>query len=51
MNARSASTVIPRATAGTPLAVYVGGNTAGFEDFSDKVGLDERESDRTRVVA
>ena len=29
--------VIPRATAGTPLAVYVGGNTAGFEDFSDKV--------------
>jgi RND superfamily putative drug exporter len=31
--------VIPKATAGTPLAskVYVGGNTAGFEDFSDKV--------------
>jgi RND superfamily putative drug exporter len=29
--------VIPRATAGTPLKVYVGGNTAGFEDFSDKV--------------
>ena len=29
--------VIPRAAAGTPLKVYVGGNTAGFEDFSDKV--------------
>jgi RND superfamily putative drug exporter len=29
--------VIPQATAGTPLQVYVGGNTAGFEDFSDKV--------------
>ena len=31
--------VIPEATKGTPLAskVYVGGNTAGFEDFSDKV--------------
>jgi RND superfamily putative drug exporter len=29
--------VIPRAVAGTPLQVYVGGNTAGFEDFSDKV--------------
>ena len=29
--------VIPEATAGTPLKVYVGGNTAGFEDFSDKV--------------
>jgi putative drug exporter of the RND superfamily len=29
--------VIPDATAGTPLQVYVGGNTAGFEDFSDKV--------------
>jgi len=29
--------VIPQATAGTPLNVYVGGNTAGFEDFSDKV--------------
>jgi putative drug exporter of the RND superfamily len=29
--------VIPEATAGTPLRVYVGGNTAGFEDFSDKV--------------
>src|SRR5215217_4430615 len=29
--------VIPAATAGTPLKVYVGGNTAGFEDFSDKV--------------
>ncbi len=29
--------VIPGATAGTPLKVYVGGNTAGFEDFSDKV--------------
>jgi putative drug exporter of the RND superfamily len=29
--------VIPAATADTPLKVYVGGNTAGFEDFSDKV--------------
>jgi len=29
--------VIPAATASTPLKVYVGGNTAGFEDFSDKV--------------
>jgi RND superfamily putative drug exporter len=29
--------VLPKATAGTPLKVYVGGNTAGFEDFSDKV--------------
>jgi RND superfamily putative drug exporter len=29
--------VIPNATAGTPLKVYIGGNTAGFEDFSDKV--------------
>ena len=29
--------VIPAATQGTPLKVYVGGNTAGFEDFSDKV--------------
>ncbi|HTE64353.1 MAG TPA: MMPL family transporter [Solirubrobacteraceae bacterium] len=29
--------VIPQATAGTPLKVYVGGNTPGFEDFSDKV--------------
>ncbi|HYF26184.1 MAG TPA: MMPL family transporter, partial [Baekduia sp.] len=29
--------VLPAATAGTPLKVYVGGNTAGFEDFSDKV--------------
>jgi RND superfamily putative drug exporter len=29
--------VIPEATAGTPLRVYVGGNTPGFEDFSDKV--------------
>ena len=29
--------VIPTATAGTPLKVYVGGNTAGFEDVSDKV--------------
>jgi RND superfamily putative drug exporter len=31
------SDVIPQAVAGTPLRVYVGGNTAGFEDFSDKV--------------
>jgi RND superfamily putative drug exporter len=29
--------VIPNATAGTPLKVYVGGNTAGFVDISDKV--------------
>ena len=29
--------VIPQATRDTPLKVYVGGNTAGFEDFSDKV--------------
>jgi RND superfamily putative drug exporter len=29
--------VLPRATAGTDLKVYVGGQTAGFEDFSDKV--------------
>jgi putative drug exporter of the RND superfamily len=29
--------VIPQAVADTPLKVYVGGNTAGFEDFSDKV--------------
>jgi len=28
---------IPAATADTPLKVYVGGNTAGFEDFSAKV--------------
>jgi RND superfamily putative drug exporter len=37
--ARLREDVIPKATAGTPLAgkVYVGGNTAGFEDFSDKV--------------
>jgi RND superfamily putative drug exporter len=30
-------TVLPRATEGTDLKVYVGGQTAGFEDFSDKV--------------
>ena len=29
--------VIPRATSDTPLKVYVGGQTPGFEDFSDKV--------------
>ncbi len=29
--------VIPQATADTGLQVYVGGNTAGFEDFSAKV--------------
>jgi RND superfamily putative drug exporter len=29
--------VIPGATAGTPLKVYVGGNTAAFEDVTDKV--------------
>jgi RND superfamily putative drug exporter len=28
---------IPAATAGTPLKVYVGGNTATFDDLSDKV--------------
>jgi len=31
------SNVIPEATADTDLAAFVGGNTAGFEDFSDKV--------------
>jgi RND superfamily putative drug exporter len=34
---RLRDTVIPRAIDGTPLKVYVGGNTAGFEDFSAKV--------------
>jgi putative drug exporter of the RND superfamily len=29
--------VIPGATAGTPLKAYVGGNTAAFEDITDKV--------------
>ena len=29
--------VIPEATAGTPLKAYVGGNTAAFEDVTDKV--------------
>ena len=29
--------VLPSATEGTPLKVYVGGTTAGNEDFSDKV--------------
>jgi RND superfamily putative drug exporter len=29
--------VIPQASAGTPLAVYVGGNTAAFKDVTDKV--------------
>jgi RND superfamily putative drug exporter len=29
--------VIPEATRGTPLKVYIGGNTATFEDLSDKV--------------
>lgn len=28
--------VLPAATQGTPLKVYVGGNTAGFVDFSEK---------------
>ena len=28
---------IPKAVAGTPLKVYVGGNVAAFEDISDKV--------------
>jgi RND superfamily putative drug exporter len=35
--ARLRNDVIPQATTGTPLKAYVGGNTAGFEDFSDKV--------------
>ena len=35
--ARLREDVIPRATAGTPLKVYVGGNTAAFVDISDKV--------------
>ncbi|HYH59946.1 MAG TPA: MMPL family transporter [Thermoleophilaceae bacterium] len=34
---RLRTSVIPEATANTPLKVYVGGNTAGFEDISDKV--------------
>ena len=29
--------VIPQATVGTPLRAYVGGNTAAFEDVTDKV--------------
>lgn len=29
--------VLPAGVEGTPLEVYVGGNTASFEDFSDKV--------------
>jgi putative drug exporter of the RND superfamily len=35
--ARLRGDVVPSATQGTPLRVYIGGNTAGFEDFSDKV--------------
>jgi RND superfamily putative drug exporter len=35
--ARLRDNVIPGAVAGTPLKVYVGGNIAGFEDFSSKV--------------
>jgi RND superfamily putative drug exporter len=35
--ARLRGEVIPRATAGTPLKVYVGGNTAAFEDITDRV--------------
>jgi RND superfamily putative drug exporter len=34
---RRRGNVIPQAIADTPLKVYVGGNTAGFEDVSDKV--------------
>ncbi|MCO5315585.1 MAG: MMPL family transporter [Solirubrobacterales bacterium] len=34
---RLRSEVIPKATAGTPLQAYIGGNTASFEDFSGKV--------------
>lgn len=33
------SDVIPKATASTPLKVYVGGNTAAFEDVTDKVAV------------
>ena len=33
---RLRETVIPAAIKGTPLKAYVGGQTAGFEDFSDK---------------
>ncbi len=35
--ARLRTDVIPKATADTQLKVYVGGQTPGFEDFSDKV--------------
>lgn len=35
--ARLRNDVIPRATEGTPLKVYVGGNTAAFEDVTDRV--------------
>jgi putative drug exporter of the RND superfamily len=34
---RLRDTVIPRATQDSDLQVYVGGQTAGFEDFSDKI--------------
>lgn len=34
---RLRTSVIPEAVAGTPLKVFVGGNTASFEDFSGKV--------------
>lgn len=34
---RLRSEVIPAAVADTPLKVHIGGNTASFEDFSDKV--------------
>ncbi|HEX8083297.1 MAG TPA: anti-sigma factor antagonist [Solirubrobacteraceae bacterium] len=34
---RLRSDVIPKATEGTPLKAYVGGNVAGFEDLSDRV--------------
>jgi len=34
---RLRESVIPKATASTPLEVYVGGNVAGFEDVSDRV--------------
>ena len=35
--ARLRADVIPKAISDTPLKVYVGGQTPGFEDFSDKV--------------
>jgi RND superfamily putative drug exporter len=34
---RLRDSVVPAATAGTPIKAYIGGQTAGFEDFSAKV--------------